>query len=59
MALGIVALNKIYKWKDYFSFGNMMQGLKKEGQLDICITVFVIFAILFILETTIGSLVLR
>lgn len=59
MALGILALNKIYKWKDYFSFGNMMQGLKKEGQLGICITVFVIFAVLFILETTIGSLVLR
>lgn len=59
MALGILALNKIYKWKDYFSFGRMMQGLKKEGQLGICITVFVIFSFLFILETTIGSLVLR
>ena len=59
MILGIIALNRIYKWKDYFSLGKMMQGLKKEGQLGICIAVFIVFAILFILETTIGSLVLR
>ncbi|MDD7280756.1 hypothetical protein [Floccifex sp.] len=59
MILGILALNKIYKWKGYFSFGKMMTKIKKEGQLGICVAVFVVFAILFILETTIGSLVLR
>ncbi len=59
LIFGILALVKIYQWKDVFSFNEMMQGIKKENQLSICMGVFVIFAILFALQITIGSLVME
>lgn len=59
LIFGILALIKIYEWESSFSFSGMLRTLKEEKQVGICAALFIIYAMLFVLQIIIGSLVLR
>lgn len=55
--LGMATLIKMYRWKNRFSFSGMIQTMKQERQVGICLAYLLVFVFLVVLETMIASLI--
>ena len=57
--LGVISLAKFYRWKDYYSFSEMLEKARKEKRLHECILLLLMYLVLSGLQWALGSMVLR